>query len=285
MRDFLSTRKRARALGGEHRLAVPALALLIGLTSSAPLFAAGRVFYDGFDGTTNQWAQDEYRNRCSIVQSAMDGGSGPRGGAGMARCNWNGTLAWNAPDRYLTLKLPTWPYQKEFLIRFWVRADRDATDHPANGPKIYRVGGTSYAGVNFRNGDENAAFYGTSGQIGSTYWGKDPSVTSWSKYEIYVRQGTSDGVLRIWRDDNEVKSITGANTSQSSGSWAPFIISSNWSGATGCCDHDANNHVYWDEFEIYSDSGTGASGSFSDGSIGEAAGGVRPQPPLAVTVN
>lgn len=291
MTDFLSRGVRVATQDGQHRalvLAWAALVLVMGLIVTVPGFAAGRVFYDGFDSNTNQWLQDDYRNRCTVAQTALDGGPGPKGGAGMARCNWNGTLAWNAPDRYLTLRSPAWNYQREFLIRFWVRADQDATDHPANGPKVYRLGSnspdSSYSGMNFRTGDENAAFYGTSGQIGSTYWGRSPSITSWHKYEIYVRQGTSDGIVKIWRDDTEVKSITGANTSQSSGSWTPFYISSNWSGASGCCDHDANNHLYWDEFEIYSDSGTGATGSLSDGSITATGGVVSPEPPLDVTV-
>lgn len=285
MTDFLSGRARAATHVGQRRTAVPALvALVVGMIVSVPGFAAGRVFYDGFDSNTNQWAQDDFRSRCTVAQSALDGGPGPKSGAGMVRCNWNGTLAWNSPDRYLTLKLPAWSYDREFLVRFWIRGDADATDHPVNGPKLWRLGPYSSSGMKFRNGDEDAAFYNVSSQIGSTYWGKNPTPTAWHKYEIYVLQASSGGIIRIWRDDQLVKDITGANTTQSSGTWTPFYISSNWSGADGCCDHDANNHLYWDEFEIYSDSGTGASGSLSDGSIAATGGVVSPEPPMDVTV-
>src|SRR5262245_4628748 len=50
--------------------------IVLSLLVSANLtHAAGRVFYDGFeDGTTNAWQQDDFRNKCVVVTSALDGG-------------------------------------------------------------------------------------------------------------------------------------------------------------------------------------------------------------------
>ena len=47
-----------------------------------------------------------------------------------------------------------------------------------------------------------------------------------------------------------------------------FYITSNWADA-----HDAANHIYFDEIEIYSDTGTGATGLMSDATISSGSGG------------
>lgn len=233
--------------------------------------AASRVFYDGFEsGTTNAWSQDDYHNKCTVVSVAADGGS-PRSGSYMLRCNWNGTVAWNDPKGFEALKLNGWNYTSEFLIRFWIRRDANAKDHPSEGPKYYRIGANgSFGAMHFRDGYQKAEFYNsTGGQIGKTFWGSGSKAGngSWHKVEIYVKNGTSNGVVRLWEDGIKVWEAVNVNTTQTGGSWAQFYISSNWSGAAGCCDHDAINYLYWDDFEIYSDTGTGAIGSLADASI------------------
>jgi hypothetical protein len=257
-------------------------------------YAAGRVFYDGFEsGTTNQWSQDDFRNKCNVVSSALDGGAGPRGGTKMVRCNWNGTLDWNDPARYEALRLGSWNYSREFLIRFWIREDRDLGSPKSDtGPKYYRLGSNengpaeSFGALNV-GGFQKAEFYNAASQIGGTYWGDGSSVgdRGWHKVEIYIKNGTSDGVVRLWEDDAKVWESVNVNTVQSGGTWTPFFISSNWSGAAGCCDHDTSNHIYWDDFEIYSDTASGATGLLSDGSISVSGGEVSLNPPMDPPLN
>lgn len=55
-----------------------------------------------------------------------------------------------------------------------------------------------------------------------------------------------------------------------------FYITSNWSDV-----HDAVNYLYFDEVEIFSDTGTGGSGSMSAGTMTQ--GGGDTTPPAAPT--
>ncbi len=41
---------------------------------------------------------------------------------------------------------------------------------------------------------------------------------------------------------------------------------SNWSNMPGW-EHGANNHIYWDDIEMYTDTGVGGTGQMSDASI------------------
>lgn len=247
-----------------------AVSLVLAASMTVPLtsFAAGRVFYDGFEsGDTNLWQKDSYRNTCSVVSSAVDGGA-PAVGSRMLQCNWNGTVPWNDPRAYESLVLPTWSYSKEFLVRARFRVDRDATDYPVYGPKWFRIGadGESYCAMSTRPGT-NCVFYSSgTRQIGSTYWGSDANPfwdARWHKFELYVKQDGSSGVVKVWIDGAKVWEASGITT-PGDGSWARFWISSNWQ-TDGVHDrHDANNHVYWDEFEILSDTGAGSTGWLSD---------------------
>ena len=235
-------------------------------------YSAGLVFNDGFeDGTTNKWAQDDFRDKCTVVSSALDGGSGPQTGTKMAQCNWNGTLAWNAASRFEVLYLTNWSYTTETFLRWWVRVDTDLAG--GNGPKYFRIGLSnfgvtdSYSGL--LPGGATLVLYGDNAQqIGTTFWGGGSSLRngSWHKVELYLKEHSSTGTVRLWEDDVQLYQAIDINTDPGL-TWARFFISSNWSGAEGCCDHDASNHIYWDEFEIYSDTGTGATGSMSDGDI------------------
>jgi len=246
------------------------------LSCPAVVSAATRVFYDDFEsGNTNLWSQDDYRNLCQVVTVAADSGAGPASGSKMLRCNWDGSAAWNDPASYETLRLSAWDANNELFLRFWLRPDDNAKDHPANGPKIWRLAASndmSFWAMNFRDGIANGAMYNSLGnQIGSTYWGGASNLSNgaWHEFEMYIKQGSTDGIIRYWEDGVMQYEALNANTTQSGGTWAPLYISSNWSGAPGCCDHDAVNYLYWDHFEIFSDvtSGDPTSGLMSDGSI------------------
>ncbi len=260
-----------------------AFVCLLALAASAAQ-ADGRVFSDGWDaGNTSLWSQDGARNRCQAVTSAADGGVGPHTGSYMLRCNWNGTLAWDAAARYETLVQGSYSMNTEILFRFWLRPDNNAKDYTGGGgPKIMRFGtaGSYFSGQfittpYYNGGTLTGAMYNSVGsQIGATLWGTTPTLSNgqWHKVEIYIRQGTSDGIARLWLDDALQWQATGANTIDTS-DWGTFWISSNWSGAAGCCDHDSTNYLYWDDFEVYSDTGTGGTGLMSDGTIAQTGGG------------
>jgi hypothetical protein len=59
-------------------------------------------------------------------------------------------------------------------------------------------------------------------------------------------------------------------------------LPSNWSSNPGW-EHDAVNNVYFDDVEIYSDMGTGATGSMADASI-TVGGGTGVQQPRNLRV-
>lgn len=255
--------------------------LIAQLMLPTPSFSASQVFFDDFEGgISSAWAKDDFRDMCPSVGKANDGGS-PKSGSGMLSCNWNGEVAWNDRKSYQTLKLPNWSYNKEFLIRAWIRTDADG-DTPKDGPKIFRIGadGRSEAEVDFNGGAMTAFFFNSNQQIGGTFWGAGSSLGdgNWHKFELYIKEGAS-GVIRIWEDGAMKYEYLGSVT-QTTGGWGEFWISSNWSGgAPGDRYHDASNHIYWDNFEIYSDIGVGAVGSLSDASI-SVSGLAPPNPPI-----
>ena len=259
------------SLIGKYFLA--SLMLLAPLVFSNPSVAASRVFSDDFNGSISGSWQNGDRDPCVSVSSALDGGIGPHTGSGMLRCNWNGKVSWHDPRNFEHIWLPNWSMNRETLIRFWLRPDKDSLDYPAQGPKLFRTGadqnsmcagdlkGRGISDCNFNDANNR--------QIADSYWGGGSNIetTAWHKYEYYVNDASSGGIIRIWCDDVLIYEATNINTSQVNGSWNFFGISSNWSGADGCCDHDTSNHIYWDGFEVYSDVGTGAVGSLSDGTI------------------
>jgi len=270
-----------------HLIIALTLSFFVSISLASGASAAGRVFVDGWEaGNTNLWDQDDTRNKCNAVTGAADGGVGPRGGAYMVRCNWNGVVAWNDPASYETLRLNSLGFSggNELFLRFYLRVDNNAKDHPADGAKIWRLAAAndiSFWALNFRDGSANGALYNSVGnQIGGTFWGGLSTLSNgqWHKYELYIKNGTTDGIARYWEDGQMQWEAQNVNTSQPGGvgAWAPFYVSSNWSGAPGCCDHDTTNYLYWDDFEVFSDTGTGGSGSMSAGTITQGASDTTP---------
>lgn len=268
----LSSRLRCRVLAKRTRYVALALILFTSLAWVNLSAAAGRVFSDSWeDGTTNQWAQADFRNKCNVVSNAVDGGS-PHGGTKMLSCNWNGVVAWNDPASFESLELGTWSYSSEIFLRWWIRVDSDFRG--GTGPKYFRIaqdqGGTVQSFMSLHTpddtGKEQGGFYGLNNWIGSTFWGNVYLADgNWHKIELYWKAAAAGGIIRLWEDGKLSYQVTNADTSV--GSLTPFYISSNWSGPSGCCDHDTTNHIYWDDFEIYSDTGSGATGFMADATI------------------
>jgi hypothetical protein len=231
---------------------------------------AGRVFHDGFEtGTTNLWSQNEFRNRCQVVTSAADGGPGPVNQY-MARCNWNGTVAWNDPAAFETLVLDTSNYDDELFIRVWVRPDRNLTKTDGSPAKILRINAYHPTIVH----DILFNIYNTAGLVngmlltsgwagGGYYWGGAPgdnttSPNAWHKVEMYIKH--TGGIYKLWHDGILVRNLSGLDFEGLK--WSPLYITSNFSDS-----HGAVNYVYFDQIEVYSDRRTGATGLMSNASI------------------
>lgn len=239
-------------------------ALLACLLMSGPVQAASRVFYDGFEsGNTNLWAQDDYRNRCQVVSVAADALKGPFAGSKMAQCNHNGTVAYNVPNTYETLTISP-GYGNEVLYRVHFRADANVLRAGMSGAKLTRVFNPAN-GMDMFNTVYNSPSLRFEGFVNNTqfptYWGVAGDATadaaSWHKLEIYANH--SAGVLRAWHDGVLIKDVKGAPFSAH---LIPFNLMSNWAET-----HGAVNYFYFDEVEVFSDAGTGATGLLSDATV------------------
>ncbi len=235
--------------------------------------AATRVFYDGSEGgNANLWQQDDYRDKCKSVTTAADGVAGPYAGLRMIRCNSNGTVAWNDPAKFETLQLPPFNMTNEVFYRVRVRADNNHNRTAGSAKKIFRLFATSstvndtYETIRSTTGgvDNEGLINGTQMQ---TYWGDTPgdntaNSSSWHIIEYYFNK--ANGVVRIWHDNVLVRNQNFGRINGRVGETGEFYITSNFEDS-----HDAINYVYFDEFEVFSDSnsGTPASGSMADGTI------------------
>lgn len=87
-------------------------------------------------------------------------------------------------------------------------------------------------------------------------------------------------MLRIWVDDVLVHETTDHDLSLFDGG---FTIDSNWSGSDGMRIHDTTNYLFFDEVEIYTDTGTGASGSMSAGTVTQGGSSDTTAPTVSLT--
>lgn len=257
---------RPKMLQGFKRLVITSIAFSqLALASFS--YADSRVFFDDFEsGTAKAW--DEAT--CSVVQSFN--GSSPHSGRYMLLCNWNGAVPWNNSNNKTYAVLGSWSYNNEFLLRFWFKYDQDV-DHKA-GSKLFRLG---FAGPDElimtcqMERNPPTLWIGLRGL--SSFWGSPQSVCGdhqWHKVEIYIKNDTNgtNGTIRAWMDDALVKEWANTKTHTPGVKRTPFHLISNWSTDNHPgWEHDANNHVLIDDVEIFSDAGTGASGSMADGTI------------------
>jgi hypothetical protein len=267
---------------------------VVGATTQGTTSGATRVFYDGSEsGNVNLWAaSDGTRSPCQSVVSALDGG-GPAVGSRMLRCNWNGVVPWNDYNSYDTLQLNSWNYTNEMLMRFWIRLDQDM-DYK-DGAKLFRLGFGGDSDTFWQrdpvsqSGGTHEAWYVNGNAIINAWGAHNFEDHQWHKIEIYIKSDTGpNGAIKVWMDNALTNSYqypyTGI-TAVGSSRWYPFNLMSNWSSNPGW-EHDANNHVYWDDIEIYTDSssGTPATGSLSNASI-QANGGGTPTPTFTLSAN
>jgi hypothetical protein len=186
----------------------------------------------------------------------------------MARCNWNGNVAWNDPAKFETLVTRTDNYDDEMLIRVRVRLDFNHNVEAKFLRMFYDEGGVyrdlyASTGPGGSGLDSGAAMTGMSLP---TYWGGASGDTTrtdrtvWHTIEYYFRQST--GTIKVWHDGILIRNDTGY--SFQGVKWSPLYIVSNAGDP-----FDATNYIYYDEIEVYSDRGTGATGSMADGTVSQ----------------
>lgn len=251
--------------------------------------AAGRVFYDGSEaGNTDLWplldpVTGGNRDKCTSVTVAEDGGSGPYAGSRMIRCRYSGFG--DSPTAYETLRLNMNAlHTNELFIR--TRFRRSATWDLSGvlnvsdksqkimrffqlGPyhDLFEVTGHSDAGTPATN-NANAGNVNDTDVL-PTYWSGDhPSdltnqSTGWHEIEYYINQST--GTVKVWHDGVLARNNAGNNFAGSK--WQDFYLTSNGESVAFAC------YTYYDEFEVYSDTGTGGTGTLSAGDITQGGGG------------
>ncbi len=109
-----------------------------------------------------------------------------------------------------------------------------------------------------------------------TYDGGSLASSAWHEIEVYIKHdtGVNDGILRVWSDGVLRIDATNVNSVSTGGNWTPFDVMSNAVDLS-----DADNHAYWDDFEIFSDSAAGeaTTGSMANGDIQVSGGGSAPE--------
>ena len=139
------------------------------------------------------------------------------------------------------------------------------------------IGDYLYSALVSRGGENNNYVFDGNLYTGATYTSiSNPNLT-WEKskqldvavdygffgnriagtVEYYFNHTT--GQIKVWHDNVLIRSNS---VSMGSQKWLPFYLTSNYADS-----HDATNYVYFDNIEIYSDAGTGATGLMSDGTI------------------
>lgn len=261
--------------------------------------AAGRIFYDGSEaGNTDLWPLGDpvtggNREKCTSVTVAEDGGSAPYAGARMIRCRYSGFG--DSPTAYQTLRLNTSNYTSELFIR--TRFRRSATwqltgvanvsDISQKILRFFQIGpyhdlfevtghsGCSATGVACTN-NANAGNPNDSTAL-PTYWSGDHNSdltnqsNAWHKIEYYINQST--GTIKVWHDGVIARNDTGLSFGGSK--WVDFYLTSNGESPASAM------YTYYDEFEVYSDTGSGGTGLMSDASIAQGGGGGDTTPPAA----
>ncbi len=258
------TTRRSSAPRGKLLAAVAALFVAVSVDASAQ----GRVFYEPGDGSSKATTD------CPPTTTARDGVPHRSGMA--LECNWDGTKPWYDSDKTRELELDSVPMKSERLVSAWFRVDADVD--ATVGSKMMRLGFGSandlFLACQFEQGAGATMLVGFTNQ--PTYWGGVAAAqcrNGWTRLRVY----TSPSLVRLWLNEALVREWTGAF---SISSMTAFM--SNWSDNPGW-SHDANNHLYWQAVEIFTDAGTGGVGSMRDGTMTQ--GGTTPPPPPPAPVD
>jgi len=228
----------------------------------------GRIHHENFESGAlgDVLGEDANHAGVQVLDTGYDSGTA-HSGTYCAAMNWTS-------NGYSGLRRTSWSYRKEFFIRFWARLDADVD--PVWGAKILRLGFNSSDGTSTPKNDftiqRDGAFHETlysEQAIAANNWSAyDMNDNRWHKFEIYLYEDDVNGVFKFWFD-GQLETSTWpyhGDTHVTDSAWDTFYLPSNWSNFA----HDDANHIYLDDFEIYSDTGTGGKGSMVDGSAAVA---------------
>lgn len=265
-----------------------ALVALFLVTSVQATSAAGRVFYDGFESGSfsSGWA-DGYADGPGIIPAADNKGHDnllpPVVGQRQMEC-W-----YIMPNNWYCKYIPISSlYANEIFVRVWVRLDQDVqTDQGSMGHLIRFYGegsgGATQVVTSLLGGAGKVVFQ--TDAVWNSVWPAGSPISMpllpglgdrrWHKYEQYINNTTH--TYKIWQDDVLMGSLSNPNINVH---FPAFLPLHNWGSPKPT---DNNTHVYFDEVEVFSDLGTGGSGSMANGDITQ--GGSSNIAPPASPVN
>lgn len=243
------------------------------------------------------WKRTDSRPAPSIVSSSADGVLGPHGGSKMCRMNIN-TLVTGDPqwENLQSDNLSSVLWTNELFYRIWFRLDANHSRSPqaGEGMKILRIfsdTNPAHTGYNdlftqietFR-GLKQTTVLNNAQSIQVSYFGDtagdfsaNDSFTRWIKVEYYFNK---NGTVKVWHDGV----LRCSSTIQTiNNNLLDFFPRSNWGAIENAgYSSDAVNYMYIDDFEIYSDVGSGATGLMSNATITQSSG-ADTTPPSAPT--
>lgn len=251
---------------------------------SAKVGVFGRVFHDDFtSGNTNKWGNDVisagvYRDRGTIVATAHDG-FGPPSDGFMWRGHSDGHYAWNDPMAYSAITIDPIPHYNEYLARVRVRIPDDHYRTTGSSKKTIRIytGGKVPAGTgdgfflvkgsqgfNYSGGVNNQGSQNNVGDL--AYGGDNPADdslngTAWHTVQWYVNY--SKGLFRAWNDSLMIIDLHSFNFTSPVVRWEPLYLMSNFADLQDV--QLGPYYTYVDFVEIFSDTGTGGTGSMYEG--------------------
>lgn len=255
-----------------------------------------RVFYDGFESyavgnlPSTYWevTNPNTNGQTQVVSSSIDGVAGPYAGTKMARANW---LPGNPQfSRFRFVYPANWGGANELFLRMRYRFDQDFIWNPSlsNGPGVHSF--RMFEGV---NNDFQVAGAPLNNNLIFSFWINgayekvinefpvDPGSlfffsSSWHLLEVYLKYSATTA-MKVWLDGSIYR-----GGAQASGFTFPVKFP-NWDFTSNYGDAipppDSVNHLYVDEFEIFSDAAWGlgfdeaTTGTMSDASIQVAVAG------------
>jgi len=266
--------------------------VLVGLflvTSAQAASAEGRVFYDGFESGVHDpvWV-DGYSDGPGIIPAAgnkgHDGTLLPKAGQRQMEC-WYGTAN---QDLWYCKNIPiSTMYTNEIFIRTWMRLDQDVQHNQGSMAHLLRwVGspGSQIAMNMVSDGSGGSVSFQADNMWQNTWPSNSPCYLGfftgigdrqWHKHEQYLNNATH--VYKLWQDDVLICTLS---IPQINVHFPAFTPLNNWGSPKPT---DNNTHFYFDEIEVYSDLGTGGSGSMLNGDITQ--GGSSDTTPPSSPVN
>lgn len=256
-----------------------ALALVALLACAMPAAAQRRMVNDTVESGAHN-AIWQGASKCVVVSSSLDG-SAVITGTYQYRCNWNGEdtgapFGHSHTEQFFDDGDIAWT--SEYLVRFRYRMDTNI-DH-APGSKFmrpsYGTGGAWIVACEYQDG-AGAVWWMGEGLPSSDWTPANCGDHNEHEFEYYVYKHATNGIIRFWLDGVEQVTYTG----DTSNVGLSLYMFSNWSLNPGW-EHDDLNSAYIDDFEVYTDAGSGgeaASGSLSAGTAAVSGGATVPDAP------